>query len=230
MEQTLPGWFSESRKERKACAQWRETAWATLKEGRERNKESEVSGYARMGLNERQGDPTEANFHRRDVRIYHSPRALGMLWWGIRFTLFWRQYSVSLGRSLVARLWGLGLKRAAAAIEQSSLTSMEVAPPPHRSQVALLNHQRPRGCDHKNCQARSEEQPGAVLLRGLWKWWVGHSIPRAKQIHCQEGLLSIYTQKRQKCRSRGIRANTPIKSNKLFFISLNPFSNLEPTD
>lgn len=58
-----------------------------------------------------------------------------------------------------------------------------------------------------------------------------HSIPGGKTDELSRRvLLNIYNRKRQKCRSRGMRAIAPIKSNELLLVSLSQFSNLEPID
>lgn len=104
--------------------------------------------------------------------------------------------------------------------------------PASRSQVALFNHQKAGGCNYNNSKARSAEtHQGDVILRELWRWLIEHSIPRDKTDELsRRALLSIYNQKRPRCRSREMRAIAPIKSKELLFISLRQFSNLEPID
>ena len=67
-----------------------------------------------------------------------------------------------------------GVKTVVAAAELSSLTSRVMMPPTNRSQVLLLNHQKPGGCNYINCKARSAEKP-----RGLYPQGVVQMVNRA---------------------------------------------------
>lgn len=111
------------------------------------------------------------------------------------------------------------------------INSMELMPPPIEARwhcSITRNWEAAITIIARQGQGSSQ---GGVIFRELWGWLIEHSIARGKTDELSRRVLfNIYNQKRQKCRSRGMRAIAPIKSNELLFIFLSQFSNLEPID